>query len=135
MASGLYNRLKENLLNKLIDFEADALRVMLLNDSHAFTNTDLMTGNINANEASGTGYTAGGQVLTGLSVASGPYAAFDATDLTWVNSTVGAYHAAIYDATLSGGQLIASIDFGSLKSSAAGSFTIQWHASGIITLI
>ena len=135
MASGIYNRFKEALYRKWIDLTADSLRVMLLNDSHAFLNTDLTTGNINANEASGTGYTAGGQYLQGLSVSSGPYAAFDATDLTWTNSTVGAYHAAIYDETLSGNQLVASIDFGSLKSSSSGSFTIQWHASGIITLI
>jgi len=135
MASGIYNRFKEALYRKWIDLTADSIRVMLLNNSHSFLGTDLNTGNINANEASGTGYTAGGQFLHGLSVSSGPYAAFDANDLTWASSTVGAYHAVIYDASLAGNQLVGSIDFGSLKSSSSGSFTIQWHASGIITLI
>jgi hypothetical protein len=40
MASGIYNRFKANLMNKVVDLEADTINVSLYNGTHAFTATD-----------------------------------------------------------------------------------------------
>ena len=40
MASGIYNRFKANLMNKVVDLESDTIKVALYDNSHAFTATD-----------------------------------------------------------------------------------------------
>jgi len=134
MASGIYNRFKANLLNKEIDLEADTIKVMLLNNSHAFNAAHNQKSEIVANEIIGTGYTAGGVALAGKAVTQAVATKFDANDAEWAAATFTAYHAVIYDDSLANDDLIASIDFGGSKSVSANTFKIQWHADGIITL-
>jgi len=135
MASGIYDRFKANLMNKEVDLEADTINVMLLNNSHTFTATNDTKSQIVANElATAGGYTAGGAALAGKAVTQAATTKWDATDVAWADATFTAYHAVIYDATLANDDLIASIDFGGAKSVSAGTFTIQWHANGIVTL-
>jgi hypothetical protein len=80
MASGIYNRFKANLLNKEIDLEADTIKVMLLNNSHAFTATHNQKSEIVANEITGTGYTAGGAALANKAVTQAATSNWDAED-------------------------------------------------------
>lgn len=134
MASGIYNRFKANLLNKEIDLEADTIKVMLLNNSHAFTATHNQKSEIVANEITGTGYTAGGAVLANKAVTQAATSKWDADDTAWTSASFTAYHAVIFDDTLINDDLICSIDFGAAKTVSAGTFTIQWHIDGIITL-
>ena len=134
MASGMYNRFKANLMNKECDLEADIVKVMLLNNTHGFTATHNQKSEIVANEISGTGYTAGGAALATKAVTQGASTKWDADDVEWTSATFTAYHAVIYDDTLINDDLIASIDFGGAKSVSAGTFKIQWHANGIVTL-
>lgn len=134
MASGMYDRLKANLFNKEVDLEADIVKVMLLDNSHSFTSTHNVIGDVSANEISGTGYTAGGGTLAGKAVTQGASSKWDATDIEWTTATFTAYHAVIYDDTVATDDLIISIDFGGAKSVSAGTFKIQWHVNGIITL-
>ena len=134
MASGIYNRFKANLLNKEIDLEADTIKVMLLNNSHAFTATHNQKSEIVANEISGTGYTAGGAALANKAVTQAATSKWDADDTAWTSASFTAYHAVIFDDTLTNDDLICSIDFGAAKTVSAGTFTIQWHTDGIITL-
>lgn len=132
MASGIYNRFKANLMNKVVDLEADTINVSLYDDSHAFTATD--TDYTTDNElATAGGYTQGGAALDGKAVTEGATTKWDATDLAWSSATFTAYHAVIYDST-AGDDLICSIDFGGAKTVASGTFTIMWDAAGIITL-
>lgn len=132
MASGIYNRFKANLMNKVVDLEADTINVSLYDNSHAFTATD--TDYTTTNElATAGGYTQGGQALAGKSVTEAATTTWDATDISWTSATFTAYHAVIYDST-AGNDLICSIDFGGAQTVTAGTFTIQWHASGIITM-
>lgn len=79
------------------------------------------------NEASGTGYTAGGTTLTGFSVtSSGTTAILDFTsDPSWPNSTITARGALIYNSSKSN-KAVAVYDFGSDKSSSNGTFTVQF---------
>ena len=134
MASGIYQRMKANLMNKIVDLEADTINVMLLDNSHSFTATHNVIGSVSTNEVTGTGYSAGGAALASKAVTQGSSAKFDAADTTWASSTITAYHAVIWDDTVATDDLIASIDFAAAKSSSSGNFTIQWHGNGIITL-
>lgn len=133
MASGIYNRFKANLMNKIVDLEADTIRIALMNNSHGFIATHSIWGNISANEVSGTGYTPGGGTLTGKAVTEGASTKWDATDFTWPASTITAYHAVVVDISATS-NLICSFDFGAAKSSSNGNFTIQFHADGILDL-
>ena len=136
MASGIYNRFKANLFNKVVDLEADTIKVALMTDSHSFTATHNNWSEVSANEVaddSGNGYTAGGAELEGKAVTQGATTKFDGTDTAWSSATFSAYHGVIYDTTASD-DLIASIDFGGEQDVSDGTFTIQWHTDGIITL-
>lgn len=135
MASGIYNRFKANLMNKEVDLEADTIKVILLNNSHSFTATHNTYSQVSANElATSGGYTAGGATLASKTVTQAATTAWDAADVSWTSASFTAYHAVIYDDTVATDDLICSIDFGGAQSVASGTFTIQWHADGIITL-
>lgn len=134
MASGLYNRFKANLMNKEIDLEGDTIRVALLNNSHSFTATHNTWSQVSANEITGTGYTANGAALASKSVTQAATTKFDADDTEWTTATFSAWHAVIYDDTMTNDDLIASLDFGGEQSITAATFKIAWHADGIITL-
>jgi len=134
MASGIYSCFKGDLMEKQVDIGdgGDTINVALYDDSHTFTATDTVytTDNELATE---NGYTQEGETLTGQAVTEGATTKWDATDIAWTTSTFTAYHAVIYDTTNTN-SLICSIDFGGAKSVAGGTFTIQWHTDGIITL-
>ena len=135
MASGIYDRFKANLMNKIIDMEADTLKVILLDDSHGFTTTHNVLTDVSTNELAATGnYSTGGATLASGAVTQGATTKFDATDTAWSSATFTAYHAVIYDDTVATDDLICSIDFGGAKAVSAGTFTIQWHTDGILTL-
>ncbi|MDY0278097.1 MAG: hypothetical protein RBQ97_08430 [Acholeplasma sp.] len=121
-------------MNKEIDLEADTIKVMLLNNIHAFDGADNVLADISANEISGAGYIAGGKILAGKAVTQGAVTKWDATDVIWTDASISAYHAAFYDDTLTNKDLIASIDFGGEISVADGTFEMQWDVQGIITL-
>lgn len=123
-------------MKKLIDLSADTIKVLLLTSSHSFNADHNVKADIDANEISGTGYTAGGSTLTGQAVTqddTNDRAAFDADDVSWSSATFTARHAALNDVTASN-NLLCSIDFGADKSVTAGTFTIQWASGGIIRL-
>ena len=138
MASGIYDRFKANLMNKEVDLEGDVIKVALMDTNHAFTTTHNTWSQVSANELDEldvgvTNYTVAATLGT-KSVTQGTTTKWDAADSTWASATFTAYHAVIYDDTLTNDDLICSIDFGGAKSVSAGTFTIQWHTDGIITL-
>lgn len=135
MASGIYNRFKANVFNKIVDLEADVIQVSLLDNSHSFSATDNVWTDVSTNElpTSG-GYTAGGATLAGAAVTQSGTTKFDGTDTTWTSATFSAYHAVLWDDTVGTDDLICSFDFGGVKTVTSGTFTIQWHVNGIITL-
>jgi hypothetical protein len=134
MASGIYERFKANLMNKIVDLEADVIQVALMDNSHVFTATNNVWTDVSANEISGTGYTANGVVLASATVTQAATTKFDGNDSAWTTATFTAYHAVLWDNTVATDDLICSFDFGGAKTVTAGTFTIQWHANGIITL-
>ncbi len=134
MASGVYERFKANLFNGEIDLEADAIQVALMDNVHAFTATHNVWGDVSANEISGTGYTANGETLAGAAVTQASTTKLDGTDVAWAGATFTAYHIVVWDDTVATDDLICSFDLGGAKSVTSGTFTIEWHADGIITL-
>ncbi len=134
MASGIYERFKANLMNKEVDLEADVIQCALMDTVHAFTATDNVWTDVSANEVSGTGYVANGVALASKAVTQAATTKFDAADAQWTTATFTAYHAVLWDNTVATDDLICSFDFGGAKTVTAGTFTIQWHANGIITL-
>lgn len=134
MASGIYNRFKANLMNKETDLEGDTIKVALLNNSHSFTATNNTWSDVSANEISGTGYTTGGAALASKAVTQASTTKWDAADVSWSSASFTAYHAVIYDDTMTNDDLICSIDFGGAQTVSSATFTIQWDSNGIITL-
>jgi len=79
-----------------------------------------------SNEASGTGYTAGGAALTNVTpTTSSTTALTDFSDLTFSSSTITARGALIYNDSVSD-KAVLVLDFGSDKSSSSGDFTITF---------
>jgi hypothetical protein len=81
-----------------------------------------------ANEIVGTGYVAGGNTLTGVTVQqSGTTAYLDFADTTWSPANFTARGALIYNTSL-GNLAVAVLDFGADKT-ATTSFTVQMPAN------
>jgi hypothetical protein len=87
------------------------------------------------NEASGTGYSAGGLTLSGYSSGlSGSTAYLTFTDPVWSNSTITARGCLIYNSSQSN-KAVAVFDFGQNVSSVNGSFTVDFPGTGASSLI
>ena len=123
-----------------------SFKVELLTGTHDFTNStgdtfklalytssaslDASTTAYSAtNEASGTGYSAGGGTLTNVTPTSSGTTAFtDFADLTFSSATITARGCLIYNDTDSD-KAVAVLDFGGDKTSTNGDFTIQFPAA------
>ena len=93
----------------------------------ATTNYSDMTGN--SDEATGTGYTAGGATLTNTGPSSGgttAYASF--ANATWAASTISSSGALIYNSSASN-KAVAVLSFGSTISSSASTFTVTFPSN------
>ena len=83
-------------------------------------------------EASGTGYTAGGELLTTtvFTEAVTGSAVFDGDDSTWTSSTIAnAMAAIIYGDALAQNNLFVLSDFVTSVSTTSGTLTVQWTAA------
>ena len=79
------------------------------------------------NEVSGTGYSAKGSSLTRVDPTSSGTTAFtDFADLSFTTATITARGALIYNEDTAGDTSVCVLDFGSDKTSTAGTFTIQF---------
>ncbi len=142
-ASGLFGLTKEkqliDTLGLSLESETD-LSVAMITDSAtpAFDTMDFWS-DLEANEVSGTGYTAGGATLTGteLTIASGVLT-YDANDVSWSSSTISNAMAAVgyFDrgGATTADELEFLSDFVTAASSSGGTFTIEWAAAGIYTV-
>ena len=98
------------------------------------TDTAYAVSPYNANEVSGTGYTAGGTALTSTTVTESPTGSimWDAADTSWASSTISSARGAlIYADALAGNNAICLINFGADYATTAGTFTISYASTGI----
>ncbi len=138
--SGLYALSYRDALNATalaLDFSLSTHKWAMYNNTEtpAF---DTETAYAATNEVSGTGYTAGGQVIVTPTFAVAGATAiltYDMADEVWASPTsVTAYGAKLYADVLAGNNLLVGMYFGGAFTSTAGTFTIQFNASGVFTI-
>lgn len=115
---------KAELLDGIHDLNTDTIRIALYTSAATLDATTTVYSA--SNESSGAGYTAGGNTLTGAAIStSGTTAIVDFADTSWTSATITARGALIYNSSKAN-RAIAVLDFGSDRSSSAGTFTIQF---------
>lgn len=124
---------KSELLGGTHDLDTDSLKLALIKASPAgtygaaTTNYSDVTGN--SDEATGTNYTTGGQVLDSATISvDGTTAIVDFADEVFANVTTSADGCIIYN-TAASNAAIAVIDFGGTVSATAGDLTIEFPAA------
>lgn len=132
ITSAICTSFKKELLERKHDFNATSghtFKIALYTSSASLdaATTDYTT----TGEVVGTGYTAGGKVLTNIDpTSSGTTAYIDFSDVTWTSATLTAAGALIYNTTTDGGtgttNAVAVISFGGDKTSTNGDFVIQF---------
>jgi hypothetical protein len=107
----------------------DVFKLALYTDTAAFTAAT--TAYTATNEVGNSGsYAAGGGALTNVTpTTSGTTALTDFADLSFTSATITARGALIYNSSAAGDPTVAVLDFGSDKTSTAGTFTIQFPSA------
>ena len=127
ITQAMCNSFKTELLGGTHDLDTDTIKIALFTSSASLDAST--TAYSSTNEVSGTGYTAGGNTLSGATISlSGSTAIVDFTDTTWSSATITARGALIYNSSKSD-KAIAVLDFGSDKSSTNGDFTVVFPAA------
>lgn len=140
-ASGYYGlTLEKQLINTIgqsLESET-AVKVLMVTDTYTpnFDTHDFRDDV--TNEVTGTGYTAGGNVITATEVTlAAGVLTYDAADVSWAASTISNAMAAVGYFNVGSAAtdpVIWLSDFVTAASTTNGTFTIQWSASGIFTI-
>lgn len=119
------------------------LFAVLVTSTYTPASTDSTYANISANEAAGTGYTAGGQLLTSVSLTQAAgVVTFTSAAASWPTSTITARYLVIVRRVAAGtaastDPIVGYVDLtgsGTGLSSTAGTFSVTPNASGWFTL-
>ncbi len=133
ITSGISISFRSQIMLGEHDLDTDSIKLALYSSSASLS--DGTTVYTTSNEVVGTGYSAGGVVLTGIDVTTdSSVAVVSITDAVISASTITARGALIYNASQAN-KAIAVFDFGADKSSTAGDFTIQFPAAAAATAI
>jgi hypothetical protein len=122
---------KVELLKGVHNFSTggNSFKLALYTNSASFTAATTAYTTTNEVGASGS-YAAGGGALTNVTpTSSGTTALTDFADLSFTTATITARGALIYNDTATGNPTVAVLDFGSDKTSTAGTFTIVFPAA------
>jgi hypothetical protein len=125
---------KEDLFQKEQDLDTDTIKIALYTSSASLDATT--TAYTTSNEVTGTGYTAGGETLTGATIGtSGTTAYVDFDDPEWTSASFTARGALIYNDTLAGNNSVAVLDFGGDFTVSSGTFRIVFPAAGATAIL
>lgn len=139
----LYNSYKTKLLDgsTKVNLASDTIKLALVTSSYTpDIDTHDFWDDVSANEASGTGYSAGGATLTNPVVSTdtaNDKGKFVADSVAWtISSALSARYGVLYKSTGTPGTsvLIGYIDFGSTYSLSSGTLTVAWAAAGTLTV-
>jgi len=122
---------KKELYQAIHDLSTDTIKIALYT-GNADLNADTTVYSA-TNEVLGTGYTAGGQVMTGVAISSSGYVAYANWDNVSWTAALTARCALIYNAS-KGNKSVAVLDFGSDKTSTT-TFTITMPANTSTTAL
>ena len=133
ITQGMCSSFKEQLLKGEHDFDVDTFKIALYTSSATLSAATTVYSV--SNEVAGSGYSAGGNTLSGTTVTlSGTTAFVTFSDTTWLTSTITARGALVYNSSKSN-KAVAVLDFGTDKTSTSGSFTIQFPANTSTTAL
>jgi len=137
----IYGLALDHITDADIDWTVDTIKVSLhtvtyvpAQDTHDFWNDA-------TNEIVGTGYTADGQALaspTRTYAAGTNTLSLDAADSAWTTASFTARIAVVYKdrgGVTTADELLSYIDFGGDETVSSGTFTIQYHADGVVKII
>jgi hypothetical protein len=136
MASLIYNSCIDDTARGNIDFDTDTFKAMLVTSSYTPNKDSHEKRDDVTNEATGTGYTAGGETST-VTVTkdnANDKVTIQFGAVSWASSTVTARGCVYYKSrggASSADELVAYNDFGSDVSSSGGTFSIS---ASLITL-
>lgn len=123
ISQAMCSSFKQQILLGEHDLDTDIIKIALF--TSAATLGAATTAYATTDEVVGTGYTAGGNTLTGATVSlTGTTAFVDFADTTWTTATITARGALIYNSSKAN-KAVAVLDFGADKTSTAGDFTVQ----------
>ena len=138
MSTIIFDSFKLNYARGTYDLSATDFYIALVtSDINDITNLRSKTNwsELSACEVSGDGYTAGGKLLSGKTVtlnSTTHKVKWDATDVTWNNSSITARGAVIY--TSGTNDLVCFQDYGTDKTSDAGPFIHSFNVNGILNI-
>ena len=119
------------------DYSADSWKLALIDNTSppAVDDADITWATIDANEVSGTGYTAGGEALTSVTWTWNSTLdrwEFKAADITWTINASGptdAYYAVLVNTTT--GDCAVWVDLDGPVSLQADDISVEWSSDGI----
>lgn len=133
ISQAMCSSFKSEILGGVHDLDTDVIKIALYTSSATLDATT--TAYSTTNEVSGTGYTAGGNTLTGAVISlDGTTAIVDFDDTTWSAATITARGALIYNSSKSD-RAIAVLDFGADKVSTGGDFTVNMPTAASATAL
>ena len=125
MATFVYNIFKEKMLTGAIDLDVDTIKCALVTASYTPDRSNHHAWNDISNEVSGTGYAAGGKIVTLRPVVSYWYLEVSMDELIWPDSTITNMRGAVFYKSVSDASqswLICYIDTLTDKSSQNSDF-------------
>lgn len=118
---------KAEILGGIQDLDTDVIKIALYTSAASLDATTTVYST--SNEVVGVGYSAGGNTLASPTIStSGTTAFVDFADSSWTTATITARGALIYNSSKAN-RAVAVLDFGSDKTSTAGTFTVQMPAN------
>ena len=120
---------KAQLLEGIHDFNTDTFKIALYLATADLGSTTTVY--VTSGETSGTGYTAGGETMTGISVNSAGFVNF--ANVSWNPAVFTARGALIYNSS-KGNKAVAVLDFGSDKT-ATNTFLVQMPANTVTSAL
>lgn len=126
ISQSMTSSFKQQLLEAVHNFTTDTFKIALYTSTADLGSNSTVYST--AGEVVASGYTAGGKVLTGVSVnLTGTTAWVNFADVTWATTSLTARGALIYNAS-KGNKSVAVLDFGADKT-AVTTFKVQMPAS------
>jgi hypothetical protein len=133
ITSAVCNSFKQQCMLGEHDLDTDVLKIALFTD--AATLGASTTAYSTSNEVVGTGYTAGGETISGVTVTlDGSVAIVDFADVTWTAASFTARGALIYNSSKSN-KAVAVFDFGSNRTASDGDFVVVVPAAAAATAV
>lgn len=138
----VYGQALVHITDADIDWTADTIKVALTTSAETpDQDADDFWDDAEANEITGTGYSAGGATLaspTRTYTGGTNTLSLDAADRDWTTASFTARNAHVYKdrgGATSADELISYVLFGGDETVSSGTFTIQWHTDGVVKIV